>query len=436
MKRFAIVLIIISCASLFAGITFTQERFVDYVGPDVYPSEVNPLTGLHLENPFAIYHRPMIVKIVNAPDEARPQWGLMQADIIWEYLIAGGDTRFAAIYYANEPELVGPIRSMRLVDFDIAQHYRALVVTSGMADGTWEALRNEPDLLARTISGGGPCPPLCRETSIDRAIEFTLVGSVPKLRDYAGVANQYAEEQALSGMAFALRVPDGGRDVEKVSIHYHNTTIDYHFAADRQVWLRDQNGEPHTDAVTEKQLYFENILIIETEHIVAPYTAEGYWGYTNFAYHAPLIGTGRIIMLRDGRYFEGYWRRDDESEFLQFYDESGAFLPFKPGRTMFNLVPRWDDGYQLSFFFPQQPTATVTFSGGIWLRHGPSINYGPAGNAYEDDQFIITGRNFNGEWIQIQDGDGRVLWLAAENVEVDVNVMSLPLVRSTYESRE
>lgn len=405
------------------------------VGPDSYPPMINPLTGLPVSDPDVFNQRPMIVKIVNAPAEARPQWGLFDADIVWEYVIAGGDTRFAAVYYSNAPEKVGPVRSLRLVDFDITKHYKALVVTSGMADGTWEYLRADTIMPDRIISGGGPCPPLCRDRTIQRSMEFTLIGSIPDLRDHAVELGRDTSSEPLSGMAFSAARLAGGQPLQRLMIKYNNTTIDYTVDPEMNVWRRTQDGEVHFDAITNQQLYFDNVLLLEADHLVQPYTYEGYWGYSNFAYYADLIGTGKVLLMRDGRVYEGTWVRRNLDDFLHFYDEQGNVLPFKPGRTMVNLLPRWAGGYQLSFFYPQgQPYGVITWDEGVWLRWGPSVNFKHYDGAQPGEAFFITGRTWDGEWLQVYDGEGHPLWVASRYMQViGTDIMDIPLVRSTYE---
>ncbi len=40
-----------------------------------FPPEVNPLTGLRLENSAILNRRPLVIKITNFPRSVRPQWG-------------------------------------------------------------------------------------------------------------------------------------------------------------------------------------------------------------------------------------------------------------------------------------------------------------------------------------------------------------------------
>src|SRR5258708_34686864 len=58
---------------------------------------------------------PAMVQVENAPD-SRPHSGLQKADIVYEYLVEGGITRFTVIYFKpSGSEKIGPVRSASLV---------------------------------------------------------------------------------------------------------------------------------------------------------------------------------------------------------------------------------------------------------------------------------------------------------------------------------
>ncbi len=55
---------------------------------------------------------------------ARPQFGLSQADVVYEYLMEGyGITRFSAIYYGQPSSQIGPVRSARLINYYMGALY-------------------------------------------------------------------------------------------------------------------------------------------------------------------------------------------------------------------------------------------------------------------------------------------------------------------------
>src|SRR6266566_7496793 len=72
----------------------------------------------------------MLVKVENLP-AARPQSGLQDAAIVYEYVTEGGIGRFSVIYTSPPKGRVGPIRSARLVTISLAKIYGAALVYSG-----------------------------------------------------------------------------------------------------------------------------------------------------------------------------------------------------------------------------------------------------------------------------------------------------------------
>ncbi|MFM8266061.1 MAG: DUF3048 domain-containing protein [Acidimicrobiia bacterium] len=79
------------------------------------PPILAPLTGLAVD--AAITRPALIVKIDNHP-KARPQWGLNQADIVFEENVEML-TRFAAVFHSSGSDPVGPVRSGRKQDVDL-----------------------------------------------------------------------------------------------------------------------------------------------------------------------------------------------------------------------------------------------------------------------------------------------------------------------------
>src|SRR5262249_2666482 len=57
-----------------------------------------------------------IEAVVENSGPARPQSGLQDADLVYEYLSEYSITRMTAIYFAQVPKQVGPVRSCRMVN--------------------------------------------------------------------------------------------------------------------------------------------------------------------------------------------------------------------------------------------------------------------------------------------------------------------------------
>jgi hypothetical protein len=385
-----------------------------------------------VQNRENLNRRPLIVKISNFPPEVRPQWGLNAADMVWELVVEGGVTRFAAIYYSDDFERVGPVRSARLGDFDLVRIYNALYVHSGSSVGTLDRIRSDAVISSRSLYGGN-CPALCRIQEPGVAYEHTLFANTAEVRADAERRRRDTTPEDLFGMAFSVRAPRGGVPLTSARVYYNATNVEWTYDSRSGRWLRFQDGEAHFDAMTETQISAANVLVVEADHIEQSVVYDGYWGAANFAFTVNLSGSGRAVLLRDGQYFEGEWRRENASDPLTYYDLEGNPLPFKLGNTFVQLVPRWRNGYQLAFLLRSPLTATVIIPGGANVRSGPAVGYTMLERAQGNQEFTAIGRDTSGTWVQVLTPSSRVAWLAMEVVQLSGDVFSLPLVRSSFE---
>ncbi len=95
-------------------------------GPVDFPANINPLTGLSVDDSSILDRRPVAVKISNELRDIRPQWGLSQADHVFEYYHEYGESRYHAIFYGNDVSEVGPIRSARFPDEHLVRAYKSV----------------------------------------------------------------------------------------------------------------------------------------------------------------------------------------------------------------------------------------------------------------------------------------------------------------------
>ncbi|WP_278320958.1 DUF3048 domain-containing protein [Clostridium tetanomorphum] len=68
-----------------------------------------------------IYEKIPFMVIVENSKDARPQSGLVDADIVYETMAEGGIPRFIALYHKKDSDKIGPVRSARPYFLDIAK---------------------------------------------------------------------------------------------------------------------------------------------------------------------------------------------------------------------------------------------------------------------------------------------------------------------------
>src|SRR5258708_31475760 len=197
------------------------------VGPFNFPTNVNPLTGLAVDDPTLLKRRPLAVKISNAPPLVRPHAGIGDADLVFEHLTEGRLTRFTGVFWTHSPPLVGSIRSARLIDLEIAQMYDAIFAFSGASGGVREKIFNS--LFAdRAFEGVTVGPPLFyRDDSID--VPHNLFGSPAEMWKRAQEKAVDSLPQPLGGMLFSPTPQTLGDPGNVITVDYGPTQAEWRY---------------------------------------------------------------------------------------------------------------------------------------------------------------------------------------------------------------
>lgn len=309
------------------------------LGPDRYPDNINPLTGLPYPDEIAKNRRNLIVKVSNYPFVVRPQYGLSFADIVYEYEVEGGVTRFAAIYRSQGAERVGSIRSGRLVDLELAEIYNGMVAYSGFNDGIRNLLK-ESDLRFQMMSPqfGVNCPPFCRFPSPGVPFEHTLFGNTYQMWE---VATKWGANTGYQTRGFAFdETPDaGGIPINDIAIKwYGDQDMRWQYNPTDKKYYRWNSGIPHIDLATGKQLTTDNVIILQAYHVDRPDIYENEAGVITV--EILLYGKEKAIVCREGRCYEGVWvRRTKDSRGLAlYYEDAQTPIHLKPGQSWVQIV--------------------------------------------------------------------------------------------------
>ncbi len=311
------------------------------IGPDDYPDNVNPLTGLVVDDPTVLERRPLIVKISNFPPVVRPQSGISFADMVFEHYAEGGVTRFTAIFYSQGADHIGSVRSVRLVDLQLTPAYDGILIFSGGSNGVIDTIRQSPIYPDSTLSpqfGYGE-PWFVRFPREGLPYEHTLFTDTALLWDWADERGVNRPPRfSTPGMAFWEQVPDGGTPTGQMRLDYARTTATWRFDPLSGQYLRWTEGEPHTDALTGKQLAFSNILVISAYHEQIELFPEKYFGEEESLLIEITGEGGPVTLLRDGQAFEGHWVREGDNDQITYYDLNGDPLLLKPGKTFVHII--------------------------------------------------------------------------------------------------
>ncbi len=348
-RRWVLILLIIllAAAAAFAGFAFWysnrgpgQGRSASgFTGPITPPPPQYscPLDGTIVANKAAASQRPIVVQVDNAP-AARNQAGLSQADIVYEAMAEGDITRFSAVYSCHEAAVIGPVRSARLINLELAPEYNALLVNSGSSEGVSAALDTSPDVININDNNFHD---LAFWRTDDRAAPHNLMSSTAGIRkaaDSVGITN-VAKVQSL-----IFKDDKPAPAITNIEVNYSGLvdTV-YRYDPATNGWLRFISGEPHLDAATGAQLTPKNVII----QFVPSYQSdivEDVGGSHGMEY--TLTGTGRAVIFRDGQAIDGMWTRPAKDVVTQYVDASGKPIELNRGLTFIQLV---DTNFQPSW---------------------------------------------------------------------------------------
>ena len=311
-------------------------------GPEQYPLNYNSLTGLPYPDEAAMNRRNLIVKISNFPPLVRPQSGLNQADLVFELESESGITRFAALYRSVAPPHVGSVRSARLLDLELMTMYSAFLAYSGTSNPIQRIIWNS-GLGGHVFSPltGDNCleAGFCRFDRPGLGYEHTLYLDTEQLYRLAtarGVNYGYKAR----GFAFDVQRDSGGQRLVEVGVNWWgegNALWQYDAGSGR--WLRFTDGAHHFDALDGEQLWADNLIALQVPHVRRPDLFVA--GADDESLELQLWDRGPALVMRDGRWYSGYWRRINRAETVALQlNHVGSDKPIrlKPGRSWISIV--------------------------------------------------------------------------------------------------
>lgn len=310
-------------------------------GPTNFPQGVNPLTGLEVEDPSLLDRRPIIIKVQNLPRADRPHWGLSNADIVYEYYTEFGTTRFAAIFYGEDAEMVAPIPSARLFDFNVVRGYKGMFIFGSAYEGTYNRLINSEFANRLMIESANTAGVIYRIEPNTKNFEVADTSKVADYTQRMGIDNS---RQNLDGVFFQVQAPVGGEESDSVFVRfsgaiynrwdYNPTTHTYSRFSDAEnsIGPDDEVYEKLIDRANNKPIETENIAVIFVRHvdIDARPTVE--------VLDVSLLGTGEAYIARDGKVYEVTWSRPNEESVLTFLNPDGSVFPLRPGQTWVEVM--------------------------------------------------------------------------------------------------
>lgn len=306
---------------------------------EVIPANQNLLTGVPNLTEGAIGKRPVAV-MVNNVSAAMPQYGVEQADIIFEIPVESDQTRFMALYgdYTTVPQVCA-IRSCRSYFPALALGFDAFYVNWGSDDTIYDYLAAlQLDQYDGMYGDGGLFGRDQDRLNAGYALEHTgyfdgtqfasvvqaegrRIDLVEDKRDAAFLFNGLEEQ-----------LKPVGNDCQRVDINFGAQTAAFVYDEASKTYKKDNNGEPQIDGRTGNQLAFTNVFVLETSISVRDAVGHKEIDWDGDVYSVGYyISNGGVQKIRWAKSPNNEWSR------LVFYDESGQPISINRGKTYIAL---------------------------------------------------------------------------------------------------
>lgn len=294
---------------------------------------VAPLTGLPDPTGVAQGRAALTVKIENTPI-ARPQQGLDAADVVYEEVVEGGITRFAAMYQSISTTTVGPIRSVRLTDQSIVWPVGGIFAYSGGARYAVDSIKTAPVTLVDESRARNA---MFRDRS--RKPPENLYGRPDALWAIGG-------QPVPPPPLFSYRAPgeaSAGTVATSFTIGFAGDYgVGYAWDAPSATWKRTMKGRPFV-MVSGAQIAPVNVVVEFVQYA---------GGVGNAGAEGLLTGSGPLSVFTDGKVIQGSWSRPDKAKPAVLRDSAGNEIHLTPGKTWVELP---DASYQVDVVSPAPP---------------------------------------------------------------------------------
>lgn len=335
-------------------------------------TEVCPLNGEMFSKPekdLWSSRRPLGVMIENST-AARPQSGLSSADVVYEAVAEGGITRFMAVFFCQDTDIIGPVRSARTYYLDWISEYGSSPLYAHVGGA------NQPgpaDALGQITSYGWEGYNDLNQFSIgfpafwrdyerlgpNTPTEHTVYSSTEKLWDFAAkkrsLTNVEIDDRTGQTLAWDKGfIPwtfkeDAAVDARptsfSMSFNFSNTQASYlddyavkwQYDHDSNSFLRFNGGTAQMDKDTNSQLLVKNVVIEFMPLGIADdgYNEEGHGAHMLYGDK----GSGKAKFLMDGKVFEGTWAKKTRTDRTRFFDQNGVDLKLNRGLTWIEILP-------------------------------------------------------------------------------------------------
>lgn len=295
--------------------------------PSATPTAVEnaPLSGAPVPV-GSLDHPVLMAKIDNSP-EARPQVGLNDADIVFEELVEGGLSRYLAVWHSVIPAEIGPVRSIRPMDPDIALPFGGVITYSG---GQQRFVQMMIDTgLNNVIDGQSGTEEFTYRSDTMIAPHDVIVRAATLIDSLADIAPPPPAFEFAGDGAIPTALAEGTAAGRLITSFSGYNSPSWVFDAESGMYGRLQAGGETDVDENQQQLTARNVVAQMVEE-------SSEYGYVP---HALVVGEGVAWISTGGKTVEATWTKTAPDAMTVFTLANGDIVTLAPGRTWIELVP-------------------------------------------------------------------------------------------------
>ena len=273
---------------------------------------------------------PIIIQIENSSQPTvRPQTGMQQADMIYEYISEFGIPRLSAVYWHPPSSLIGPVRSCRLITVQLEQMYRGMIYCSGANDYVLGQVWKWPNVVYDYTYMYA-----YMYRASDRAAPHNVIARPDQIAAHTGQANLPAPNYDIAPAHPDVALP-GATAATTLSVPQH--AVVWRYDANSREYLKWQDGAPFGNVGTG-QVHAKNIIV---EHVTSfkdtnPANTGVHHTYNTEYYE--LAGEGTADIYSDGGMIHVTWKHPNRDLPVVYYDASGNPVDLNTGLTWVHVI--------------------------------------------------------------------------------------------------
>jgi len=287
---------------------------------------ISALDGNTVNSIADVAPRIIAVMIDNHPD-ARPEFGLAKAKVVYEAPVEGEFTRYMAIFNSKQKiDQVGPIRSARPYYLDWLQEYgNALYMHSGGSPEALDLIKTRGISDANEFYWGD-----YYWRAADRDAPHNLYSKSDnwlKIMDKTGSSSTFTASRSwkyakLIGRSLAAK--------KEIKITYNSTyAVTWKYDPKALNFVRYINGEKELDGDGSE---------IRTRNILVQYVGVQVIDDIGRK-QIDTVATGSAMIARKGEAIQGSWKKTSQTSRTRFYNKKNQEVVLIPGNTWVEIVP-------------------------------------------------------------------------------------------------